>query len=57
VKIRENSQGWTDQQMLTSLILLNLAGGTSVDDLRILNADPGFCEILRKSELHDLKRK
>ncbi len=57
VKIRENSQGWTDQQMLTSLILLNLAGGTSVDDLRILNADPGFCEILRKAELHGLKRK
>jgi len=57
VKIRENTQGWTDQQVLTSLILLNLAGGTSVDDLKILNADPGFCEILRKAELHGLKRK
>jgi len=57
MKIRENSQGWTDSQALTSLILLNLAGGTSVDDLKILNADPGFCEVLRKTELYGLKRK
>ena len=57
VKVRENSQGWTDSQSLTSLILLNLAGGTSVDDLKILNADPGFCEVLRKTELYGLKRK
>ena len=45
------------QQVLTSLIMLNLAGGTSVDDLRILNADPGFCQILRKVELQGLTRK
>ena len=57
VKIRKNTQGWTDSQALTSLILLNLAGGTSVDDLKILNADPGFCEVLRKTELYGLKRK
>jgi hypothetical protein len=57
VKIRKNSQGWTDSQSLTSLILLNLSGGTSVDDLKILNADPGFCEVLRKTELYGLKRK
>ena len=25
--VRENSQGWTDSQMVMSLILLNLAGG------------------------------
>ena len=57
LKIRENSQGWTDSQVVTSLVLLNLAGGTSVDDLKILNADEGFCEILSKAELHGLKRK
>jgi len=57
LKIRENSQGWTDSQVVTSLVLLNLAGGTSVDDLKILNADEGFCEILSKTELHGLKRK
>jgi hypothetical protein len=36
---------------------LNLAGGESVDDLRILEADEGFCKILRRIELKGLKRK
>lgn len=57
IKVRENSQGWTDSQMVMSLILLNLAGGDCIDDLKILEADEGFCKILRKSEMHSLKRK
>jgi len=57
LKIKENSQGWTDSQMIVSLILLNLAGGDCVDDLKILEADEGFCKILRKTEIHGLKRK
>ena len=57
LKIREKTQGWTDSQMVLSLVLLNLAGGECVDDLKILEADEGFCEILRKSEMHGLKRK
>ena len=40
--VRE-SQGWTDEQMILSLVLLNLAGGDSVDDIRILDKDEGFC--------------
>jgi hypothetical protein len=50
-------QGWTDEQIVMSLILLNLAGGESVDDLRILEADEGFSRILRRIELKDLPRK
>jgi hypothetical protein len=50
-------QGWTDKQIVMSLILLNLAGGESVDDLRLLEADEGFCRILRRIELAGLKRK
>ncbi len=57
LKIKVNSQGWTDTQVVVSLILLNLAGGTSVDDLKVLEADQGFCEVLRKTETHGLKRK
>ena len=38
-KIRQNSQGWTDSQMVLSLVLLNLVGGDFVDDLKILEAD------------------
>jgi hypothetical protein len=33
LKIRTNGQGWTDTQMVLSLILLNLAGGSCVEDL------------------------
>ena len=37
-------QGWTDTQIVMSLILLNIAGGDSVDDLRILEEDEGLAE-------------
>jgi len=57
IKVKENSQGWTDSQMVMSLVLLNLAGGDCIDDLKILEADEGFCKILRKSEMYGLKRK
>jgi len=57
LKIRSASQGWTDSQMVTALLLLNLAGGDCVDDLKILEADEGFCRILRQSESYGLKRK
>ncbi len=43
--------------MVMSLNLLNLAGGDCVDDLKILEADEGFCQILRKSKMHGLRRK
>jgi hypothetical protein len=45
-----SSQGWTDAQMVLSLVLLALAGGDCVDDLRILQADEGFCRILERIE-------
>ena len=36
VGLREGGQGWTDSQVITSLIVLNLAGGESVVDLDVL---------------------
>ncbi|MCP4150995.1 MAG: IS1380 family transposase [bacterium] len=50
-------QGWTDRQIVMSLILINLAGGDCVDDIEKLEGDEGFCQILRKVETHGLKRK
>lgn len=50
------TQGWSDGEMLTSLVLLNLAGGQCVEDLRIVEADEGFCRVLRKSRMHGLRR-
>ena len=56
VRVREEGQGWTDVEVITSLILLNLAGGESVDDLRMLEADEGLCRLLRMSETHRMRR-
>jgi len=49
-------RGWTDAQMVTSLILLNLAGGDCVDDLDILEADEGFCRVLRSTYMQGMSR-
>ncbi len=49
-------RGWTDAQVVTSLILLNLAGGDCVDDLDILEADEGFCRVLRSTYMQGLSR-
>jgi len=50
-------RGWTDSQILSSLVLLNIAGGDSVEDLRILEKDEGFCRILRRLEHSGLRRR
>jgi hypothetical protein len=41
-------QGWTDTQIIMSLVLLNIAGGDCVDDLRILEQDEGLVKVLRR---------
>ncbi len=43
--------------LLLSLILLNIAGGDCVEDLRILEKDEGFVEVLQKMETYKLYRK
>src|SRR5271157_5300748 len=50
VKARHGDQGWTDEQMVMSLVLLNLAGGDCVDDLRVLEGDEGLCQVLKEVE-------
>lgn len=50
VKARLGNQGWTDEQMVMSLVLLNLAGGDCVEDLRVLEGDAGFCKVLEQAE-------
>jgi len=54
--LQVKAQGWTDEQMILSLILLNLAGGDCVDDLRILEKDEGFCKVLGRVETKGLAR-
>ena len=57
LRVRKGGQGWRDSQIVLSLVLLNLAGGDCVDDIKILEKDDGFCEVLKKAEMHGLRRK
>ncbi len=57
LKLREGKQGWSDAQLITALVLLNLAGGDAVEDLGILEKDAGFGLVLRRVERHGLPRK
>jgi len=57
VHARRGYQGWTDAQIVLSLILMQVAGGESVDDLRVLEGDEGFGRLLRRVEHHGLSRR
>ena len=57
VGLREGGQGGSDSQVISLLVLLNLAGGEFVDDLRILEKDEGFCRVLGKVETHAMRRR
>jgi len=57
LKASSDSQGWTDSQVVMSLILLNLAGGDCVDDVNRLESDEGLCRIIKRTEKHGMSRK
>src|ERR1039457_71876 len=57
VGVRRGMQGWRDPQVVMSLILLNLAGGDCVDDLSMLQGDPGFAELMYRVETHGMARR
>ncbi len=50
VKVRQGDQGWSDARIVLALVLLNVAGGSCVDDLQVLEADEGFARVLRHVE-------
>ena len=57
VGVRAGEQGWTDQQVVMSLVLLNLAGGECVEDLDILQGDRGFGKLLQRVETYGMSRR
>lgn len=57
LKVRGGEQGWSDEQVVMALILLNLAGGDCVSDLTALASDDGFCRILKGIQGKGLSRK
>jgi hypothetical protein len=54
--LQVKARGWTDAQMVLSLMLLNIAGGDCVEDLRTVEKDEGFCRILRRVEHQGMRR-
>jgi len=54
--LQVKQRGWTDAQMVSSLILLNLSGGDCVEDLSTVQKDEGFCKILRRVEQQGMRR-
>jgi len=50
-------QGWLDRQHVLALMLLNLAGGECIEDIRLLEADAGLCRIVREAEKYGLDRR
>ncbi len=57
LKIRGGDQGWSDERVVMALILLNLAGGDCVSDLKDLSGDDGFCRILKSIQVKGFSRK
>ena len=57
VGIRDGGQGCTDSEMVMSLILLNLAGGDCVEDLKVLEGDEGLCRVMDRVKTHGMSRK
>jgi hypothetical protein len=57
LRVRDGSQGWSDSQAVLSMALLSLAGGDCMDDLQIVEADDGFCRVLRRVEMHGSSRR
>ncbi len=51
------TQGWDDVQVVLALLLLQVAGGEAVDDLRVLEHDAGFATVLRRVEAQGQTRR
>jgi hypothetical protein len=54
--VQVKQRGWTDAQVIESLMLLNIAGGECVEDLGKVQKDEGFCRILRRVEQQGKRR-
>lgn len=56
-QLQSKSQGWSDLQIILSLILLNLTGGDCVDDIERLEHDEGMRTLMLKLQTHGMHRK
>jgi hypothetical protein len=54
--LKNSAQGWGDDQIMLTLILLNLIGGDCVDDVNRLEADEGMSQLFLKIETFGMRR-
>jgi hypothetical protein len=57
VTARDGGRGWSDTQIVMSLVLLNLAGGDCVEDLAKLQGDSGLSQLLGRVETAGIPRR
>ena len=55
--LKTKVRGWSDAEMVLSLVLLNLAGGDCIHDIERLESDTGLRTLLLRSSTHGMKRK
>ena len=55
--LKTKSRGWSDAEMILSLVLLNMAGGDCISDIERLEQDAGFRTLLIQFATHGMKRK
>lgn len=55
VKARSGKQGYTDAQMIMSLVLINLLGYKSMSHVHYLEHDLGLARMIKHLESHELK--
>ena len=51
------SQGWSDRQLVQALLLVNLAGGDGLEDLKVLEADAGLMRLVAAGEAQGRDRR
>jgi hypothetical protein len=49
VRVRERQSGYTEAEKIETLVLLLAAGGTCLDDIRVLQADAGLTRLLDRT--------
>ena len=57
LRIRSSGQGWTDTGVITSLVMLNVAGGDCVEDLDVLEADEGLSRLMLRFRFQGMSRR
>lgn len=51
VRLRERASGYSEVEKIEALVLLLASGGECVDDIRVLQADPGLLRLLDRQRL------